>query len=86
MLFDMLFRIIIHLLHVFLICLFYFITLSIIASPWTKVVLTFCFCALFATLADGVPLLGPLSFCCSALLIFPQKFAYKFPFDVFNSL
>ena len=48
MLFDMLFRITVHLLHVFPDWLFCFVALSIRASPWTKAVLTLYLDTLFA--------------------------------------
>ena len=53
MLFDMLFRIIVHLLLVFPDWLFCFVALSVIASPWTKAMLTLYLDTLFAVYLMG---------------------------------
>lgn len=53
MLFDTLFRITVHLLHVFPDWLFCFVALSVIASPWTKAVLTLYLDILFAVYLMG---------------------------------
>ena len=85
MLFDTLFRITVHLLHVFPDWLFCFVALSVIASSWTKAVLTLYLDILFA-----VYMMGCLF--CVLLVSFAKhsplhpKLAYKFPFDMFNSL